>query len=237
MTPPLHNLPQHIAFIMDGNGRWAKERGLSRKEGHQAGADTVALVVEECRKLNIPWVTLYAFSSENWNRPKAEVEALMYLLHEFLKKKSKELIEKKIRLHAIGNLERLPAKTLKLLNKTMEATREFDQLNLVLALSYGSRMEIADAARAIARKAASGELDPDTITEDTISRHLYTADIPDPDLLIRTSGEYRISNFLLWQISYTEIIVSQKNWPEFGAEDFQAALNDYSGRHRRFGAL
>lgn len=230
-------LPRHIAVIMDGNGRWARERGLSRNKGHRAGADTVAMCVEQCGKLDIPWLTLYAFSSENWNRPRTEVEALMLLLHDFLKEKSADLIKKKIRLHAIGDLGRLPSRTQKLLRDTMERTAAFDHFNLVLALSYGSRMEIVKAARELAREAAEGRLDPDAISEEMFSDHLYTAGMPDPDLLIRTSGELRISNFLLWQNSYAEIHITDKYWPDFTKEDFMAALEDYSRRQRRFGAL
>lgn len=222
---------------MDGNGRWAKERGLTRNQGHRAGADTVSMCAECCGKLNIPWLTLYAFSSENWNRPKAEVEALMILLHDFLKKKSKEMIEKGIRMHAIGDLSRLPAKTRQMLEDTIERTKDNDKLNLVLALSYGSRMEIVRAAQRMAQEVRDGNLDPDLITEEAFSQHLYTANMPDPDLLIRTSGEFRLSNFLLWQISYAEIYVTDKYWPDFTKDDFMAALDDYASRERRFGAL
>lgn len=231
------NLPNHVACIMDGNGRWAKERGLNRNKGHRAGAETVSLVVDECIDLGIKWLTLYAFSSENWNRPKTEVEALMVLLHEFLKKKASEMINKKIRLHAIGDLERLPKRTQALLNKTIEETASNDKMNLVLALSYGSRMEIVRATQQIAQKVAAGELQPEEITEDVFSSNLYTAGMPDPDLLIRTSGELRISNFLLWQISYSEIHVTNKLWPDFDKTDFILALEDYSKRQRRFGGI
>lgn len=234
---PSSKLPVHIAFIMDGNGRWAGEHGLSRAKGHKAGAETVGMCVDKCAELGIPWLTFYAFSSENWNRPKAEVEALMVLLHDFLKKKSAEMIKKNVRLHAIGDLGRLPGKTQKLLLETIEKTAGNDKLNVVLALSYGSRMELVEAARKMARDAIEGKLLPENITEESFSRYLYTAGMPDPDLLIRTSGEFRISNFLLWQISYTEIYVTQKYWPDFSETDLLDAIKDFTCRQRRFGKL
>lgn len=237
LTIPKEKLPVHIACIMDGNGRWAHSRHLPRQAGHRAGADTVERCVDFCIDHGIPWLTLYAFSSENWNRPKTEVHALMILLHEFLKKRLRQMQEKGVRLHTIGDISRLPKRTQKLLQSSMENTKENARLNLVLALSYGSRAEIAAAARQMAEKVSRGELDPADITEDSFSRHLETAGMPEPDLLIRTSGEMRISNFLLWQISYSELYVTDTLWPDFSDRDMEAALLDYAGRKRRFGAL
>lgn len=237
LTIPKEKMPVHIACIMDGNGRWAHSRRLPRQAGHRAGADTVERCVDFCIDHGIPWLTLYAFSSENWNRPKAEVQALMLLLHEFLKKRLGQMQEKGVRLHAIGDLSRLPGRTQKLLQASMEATAGNTRLHLVLALSYGSRGEITAAAKKIAEKAISGELSPDEVTEDLFNQHLDTAGMPEPDLLIRTSGEMRVSNFLLWQISYAELYVTETLWPDFSDRDMEAALLDYSRRNRRFGAL
>lgn len=234
---PKEKLPVHIACIMDGNGRWARNRSLPRQDGHRAGADTVERCADFCMAHGIPWLTLYAFSSENWNRPRMEVQALMLLLHEFLKKRLRQMQDKGVRLHAIGDLSRLPARTRKLLEKSILQTSENTRLNLVLALSYGSRSEIAAAARKIAEKVSSGELLPGAITEAVFSQYLETAAMPDPDLLIRTSGEMRISNFLLWQISYAELYVTDTLWPDFSDQDMETALLDYAGRTRRFGAL
>lgn len=237
LTIPKEKMPRHIACIMDGNGRWANQHHLPRQAGHRAGADTVEHCVDFCIAHNIPWLTLYAFSSENWNRPKAEVHALMLLLHDFLKKRLRQMMKKGVRLLAIGELSRLPKRTYQLLQNTIEATAGNTKLNLVLAISYGSRGEITSATKKIAEKISSGELKPDDITENLFGEHLDTAGIPDPDLLIRTSGEMRISNFLLWQISYAEIHVTNTLWPDFCEQDLEAALLDYSGRNRRFGAL
>lgn len=234
---PKEKMPRHIACIMDGNGRWAKKRLLPRKAGHRAGADTVERCVDYCMAHEIPWLTLYAFSSENWSRPKAEVEALMILLHDFLKKHSQKMKEKGIRLHAIGDLSRLPEKTRHLLEESIQETSSNTQLNLVLALSYGSRAEIVSAAQKIATRVATGELKAEEITEQTLSEHLYTANMPDPDLLIRTSGEMRISNFLLWQISYAEIYVTDVLWPDFSTENLHEAVSNYASRNRRFGGV
>lgn len=234
---PPEKIPRHVACIMDGNGRWAKERGLPRRKGHRAGADTVGRVVDSCIAQGIPWLTLYAFSSENWNRPKAEVQALMLLLHDFLKKKTSEMMSKNIRLHAIGDLSKIPERTRTLLNASIKRTEGNTALNLVLALSYGSRLEIVEAAQALAIQVKEGKITPEEINEKTFSSHLYTAGMPDPDLLIRTSGENRVSNFLLWQISYAEIYVTPKFWPDFSDEDFLIALKDYAGRSRRFGGI
>ncbi|HBM78736.1 MAG TPA: isoprenyl transferase [Verrucomicrobiales bacterium] len=230
-------IPQHIAIIMDGNGRWAREKGLPRREGHRAGADSVREVVEACKKHGVKFLTLYAFSSENWKRPKAEIRALMALLKEFLRVKTPEMKSQGVRLHAIGRLEDLPSDCQKELSSAIEQTSSNSDLDLVLALSYGSREEIVDAAKQLAREAASGTLNPEDIDNDLMSQKLYTSKIPDPDLLIRTSGERRISNFLLWQISYAEIVISKKFWPDFREPDLKDAIAEYTLRNRRFGSI
>ena len=222
---------------MDGNGRWAKERGLPRAEGHRAGAESIREVTEACIELGVKYLTLYAFSSENWNRPKNEVDALMKLLDRFLDEKASELDKQNIRLQAIGDLERLPAATRKRLDRIQEQTKKHETMTLVLALSYGAREEITAAVRAIAKAAVAGEILPEEIDAKLISQNLYTKDIPDPDLLIRTSGEMRVSNFLLWQISYSEIVIVKKMWPDFRQGDLFDAVEEYHKRHRRFGAL
>jgi undecaprenyl diphosphate synthase len=232
-----NNTPRHIAIIMDGNGRWAKARGLPRAEGHRAGAESVRDAVETCRHLGVEYLTLYAFSSENWSRPKKEVDALMKLLERFLRDKLPEMLKQNVRLHAIGRLHMLPEKCRKQIDRAIDSTRTNTGLNLVLALSYGSREEITDAVKSIATQVASGKITPDEIDNDLIANHLSTAGIPDPDLLIRTSGECRISNFLLWQISYSEIVISPKNWPDFRNADLLKAVEEYARRHRRFGKI
>ena len=228
---------KHVAIIMDGNGRWARERGLPRREGHRAGAESVREAVEACKELGTGFLTLYAFSSENWNRPRAEIHALMSLLKDFLRSKTPEMNEQGVRLHAIGRLEELPTECRAELTRSIEQTASNTDLDLVLALSYGAREEIVDAARQLAREAATGELDPGRIDNTAFQQRLYTAGIPDPDLLIRTSGESRISNFLLWQISYAEIVITRKLWPDFRGVDLHQAVAEYARRHRRFGAI
>jgi undecaprenyl diphosphate synthase len=235
--PTYPDIPRHIAVIMDGNGRWAKERGLPRRQGHRAGAESVREVADTCIELGVEYLTLYAFSSENWNRPPAEVKALMSLLDRFLAEKSKDLDQQKIRLLAIGQLDRLPAKTRDLLDEIIARTAHHRAMTLVLALSYGGREEIVEAARSIATDAAAGTLSPDEIDSRLFASRLQTSGIPDPDLLIRTSGELRVSNFLLWQISYAEIIIVKKFWPDFRRNDLVEAVQEYQRRHRRFGAL
>ncbi|MEI8037278.1 MAG: isoprenyl transferase [Verrucomicrobiota bacterium] len=230
-------IPRHIAIIMDGNGRWAKERGLPRREGHRAGAESVREITDTCIDLGVEFLTLYAFSSENWNRPAAEIKALMALLDRFLAEKAKDLDQQKIRLLAIGQLERLPAKTRALLGKIMARTAHHETMTLVLALSYGGREEIVAAARSLAEDAAAGVLAPAAIDGELFASRLQTAGIPDPDLLVRTSGEMRVSNFLLWQISYAEIVIVKKLWPDFRKNDLIDAVHEYQRRHRRFGAL
>ena len=234
---PFPTIPRHIAIIMDGNGRWAKERGLPRREGHRAGAEAVREVLDACKELGVDYLTLYAFSSENWSRPEAEVQALMTLLDRFLREKVKDLDQKNIRLQAIGQLDRLPPKTRALLDSIIARTAGHTAMTLVLALSYGAREEIVSAARSIAAEAAAGTLDPAAVDAALFASHLQTAGIPDPDLLIRTSGEMRLSNFLLWQISYAEIVIVKKNWPDFRHGDLLEAVAEYQHRHRRFGAL
>ncbi len=229
--------PKHIAVIMDGNGRWANARGLPRKAGHRAGAEAVREAVEICQDLNIDYLTLYAFSSENWDRPEDEVKALMKLLERFLKTKAREIAKKNVRLRAIGRLHLLPDHVRVELDRVIEDTQHNNGLTLVLALSYGSREEIVDATKSLAQKITRQEITPDEITNETIAEHLYTSDLPDPDLLIRTSGELRLSNFLLWQLSYAEIFISQKNWPDFRKADFEEAIQEFTRRNRRFGRV
>jgi undecaprenyl diphosphate synthase len=237
MTSSDHHQVSHIAIIMDGNGRWAKERGLPRAEGHRAGAESIREVTEACIELGVKYLTLYAFSSENWNRPQNEVDGLMKLLDRFLDEKASELDKQNIRLQAIGDLDRLPAATRKRLDRIQEQTKNHQTMTLVLALSYGAREEITAAVRSIAKAVVAGEISLEEIDPELFSNHLYTKDIPDPDLLIRTSGEMRISNFLLWQISYSEIVIVKKMWPDFRQGDLFAAVEEYTKRHRRFGAL
>ncbi len=232
---PDPRLPTHVAIIMDGNGRWAKARGLSRVRGHEQGAESVRAVVEACRRRGIRYLTLYAFSNENWARPRSEVKALMSLLGRFLKKERADLVEKDIRLNAIGDISRLPEGTRGLLEQVMEQTAGCRAMVLTLALSYGGRQEILQAVRRLCRRAAAGELAPEAVDQDTFSGQLYTADMPDPDLLIRTSGELRLSNFLLWQSAYTEFYFTDLYWPDFREEALDAALADYARRQRRFG--
>ena len=222
---------------MDGNGRWARERGLPRIEGHRRGSESVRACTTACIEAGVPYLTLYAFSKENWQRPADEVGALMILLDRFLAERTAEIMERNIRLLAIGHLQDLPDKARKRLEDTIAKSANNTAMTLTLALSYGARTEIVDAARRIAREAKAGTLDPETVSEDTISSHLYTAGIPDPDLLVRTSGEMRISNFLLWQISYAEIVVTPKLWPDFTKEDLFAAMQEYARRNRRYGGI
>lgn len=231
------DIPRHIAIIMDGNGRWANARGLPRVAGHRAGSESVREAVETCCELGIEYLTLFAFSSENWRRPEKEITALMKLLERFLSDKLPEMLKQNIRFQTIGQTHMLPEKCRTQIQNAVKQTKDNTGLQLVLALSYGSREEITDAARAIARKAASGEIDPENVDKELFAQHLYTAGTPDPDLLIRTSGELRISNFLLWQISYSEIVISEKNWPDFRGQDLRQAIAEYARRHRRFGTV
>jgi undecaprenyl diphosphate synthase len=222
---------------MDGNGRWAKKRLLNRIQGHEKGADTVRAMVEACREVGIPFLTLYAFSTENWQRPQREVDALMTLLKKFLTNERVELQKNGIRLSVIGEIERLPESVRQPLNEVIAATADNKKLRLVLALSYGGRSEIVAMTRRLAQAVADGRLRPDQIDHERVARNLYSADIPDPDILIRTSGEMRISNFLLWQLAYTELHFTPTLWPDFGKEEFMQILDDYQQRERRYGQL
>ncbi|MDQ8201854.1 isoprenyl transferase [Pelagicoccus sp. SDUM812003] len=229
------NDPQHIGIIMDGNGRWAKQRGYSRPAGHKEGAKTTRKIIDACQDLGIKYLTLYAFSAENWNRPDVEVRALMELLEFFLSRETKTLIKQRVRLHAIGRIEELPERARKALQKAIDATAEFDEWHLVLALNYSSRNEVLDAVRSLAKAAAAGEVDPDSLEWGDVSQHLYTAGLPDPDLIIRTSGETRISNFLLMQSAYSEFYFTDVLWPDFDREQLEKAIATYRCRERRFG--
>jgi undecaprenyl diphosphate synthase len=233
----LKNIPRHIAIIMDGNGRWANERGLPRTEGHRNGADTVRRVTEACGELGVEFLTLYAFSSENWKRPKREVEALMKLLEAFLRTKTPEMIEQNVRLQAIGRLHDLPQSCQQQLHRSIEQTSQNTGLTLILALSYGGREEIVDGVKSLLESIERGHLDKGMIDTEVFSKHLYTRYYPDPDLLIRTSGEMRLSNFLLWQLSYTEFYITDTLWPDFGKADLVNAIASYAKRHRRFGTV
>jgi undecaprenyl diphosphate synthase len=230
-------VPVHVAIIMDGNGRWAQQRGWPRIKGHQAGAESVREALRSCRKYGVRYLTLYAFSVENWSRPASEIRGLMHLLRRFLRKDEDELHKHRIRLRVIGRIQDLPETVRRELIRVMKATESYTDWHLVLALSYGGRAEIVEASRKIARRVASGELKPDDIDENTIARHLYAPDIPDPDLMIRTSGELRLSNFLLWQLSYAELYFTDVLWPDFREKDFVQALEVYGRRQRRFGNI
>jgi undecaprenyl diphosphate synthase len=229
--------PRHVAIIMDGNGRWAKARGLPRTAGHKRGADSVRQVVTAAPKLGVGYLTLFGFSSENWQRPETEVRDLMGLLRFYLEREVADLIRQGVRFRVIGDRTRLPADTIALIEDAERRTAGNVRLNLTLALSYGSRQEIAAAIRALAAKVARGELAAGEIDEDAVARHLYTADLPDPDLLIRTSGEQRISNFLLWQLAYTELVFTETLWPDFGEAELEAAVSTFRSRDRRYGAV
>ena len=231
----IDQLPNHIAIIMDGNGRWAKNKGLLRNIGHQNGAKTVKEVVETCAKINIKYLTLYAFSTENWNRPKLEVELLMKLLISSLKKEVKTLQKNNIKLSTIGNLNSLPTKVAKELKDVIEKTKGNNRLTLTLALSYGSREELIKTVREISLKVKKNLISPENINKSVINNHLYDHYLPDVDLLIRTSGEQRISNFLLWEIAYAELFFSDTLWPDFNKENLFEAILNYQNRERRFG--
>lgn len=228
-------IPAHIAIIMDGNGRWAKQHSLGRVAGHKKGVEAVRNTVTACREIGVKYLTLYAFSAENWNRPSREVSALMRLLEKFLRLEIKTLQKNNIRLAAIGNLDSLPEGVLNTLNEVIGLTSGNSEMTLILALSYGGRDEILNAVKRIAGDSAAGKLDAASLTKKNISDYLYTEGIPDPDLLIRTSGEYRISNFLLWQTAYTEFYFTDVLWPDFQKEDLLRAISDYQKRERRFG--
>jgi len=229
--------PRHVAIIMDGNGRWAQERGLPRLAGHERGSQSIRACAEAAIESGVEYLTLYAFSSENWKRPAPEVSGLMRLLERFLDEKVREMQNEGIRLMTIGKTSELPEICRQKLEEAILATSGNQRLTIILALSYSGRQEIVEAVRRIVEESRAGHISPDDVTAELVSTHLDTAGFPDPDLLIRTSGEMRISNFLLWQLSYTEIHVTPKYWPDFGKQDFLAALEDYHGRQRRFGGV
>lgn len=233
----LNVLPAHVAFIMDGNGRWAKKRLMNRVNGHEQGAKTVKEVVMACRELGIDVLSLYAFSTENWSRPKEEVKALMYLLKRFLKSNTEELRGKDIRLNVMGQIERLPDDVRKEAEQAMAATEKNSAMILNLAISYGAREEITRAVQQIAAKVRVGALGVKDITDKTVSDHLYTAGMPDPDIIIRTSAEFRLSNFLMWQAAYSELAFTPTLWPDFTRQEFYQILIDYQQRDRRFGKV
>jgi len=230
-----NSIPRHVAIIMDGNGRWAEAKGLPKIAGHQAGAKRVREVVEAAGELGVKVLTLYTFSTENWKRPKREIDALFGLLDNYITAEEPSLQKNNIRLLVTGDIEGLPDPAKSNIKKVIVSTKDNEALTLNLALNYGSRSEITRAARALASEAKAGIIDPDKIDELLFSEHLYTNGLPDPDLLIRTSGEYRVSNFLLWQISYSEIYITATLWPDFGKRDLESALKDYATRARRYG--
>lgn len=230
-------IPQHVAVIMDGNGRWAEARGQNRIEGHKAGVKSVLEVVEAAGKLGVEYLTLYTFSTENWKRPLSEVSALMSILVESIKSYTPLLMDKNVRLQAIGDLSALSLPVRKILESIIKRTSPNTGLTVVLALNYGARNEILQAVKEISKKVSNGELSAESITEEVFSDNLYTAGIPDPELMIRTSGEFRLSNFLLWQLSYAELWVTDILWPDFGAKEFLQAIDDFSSRGRRYGGV
>jgi len=229
--------PKHIAVIMDGNGRWASQQGLPRSEGHRQGSHSVQNIVEYCARIGIEALTLYCLSNENWKRPDTELQFLMHLLGHYMIEERERLSRNNIRLHVLGRRDGIPDDVWEKMEETKRLTESNEGLTLCLAINYGSRQEIVDAIQLIAYKVKSGELQPDQIDETLIDSHLYTSGIPDPDLLIRTAGEMRISNYLLWQISYSEIWVTDKCWPEFGEQDLQLAIDNYASRSRKYGGL
>ena len=230
------NMPRHVAIIMDGNGRWARSRGMPRTLGHRQGAEAVRRTVEAAIELGIPYLTLFGFSSENWRRPAEEVRDLMGLLRRYLQSEMADLHQNRARLRFVGDLRRLPADIVHQIREAEKLTEAGDRLNLTIALSYGGRQEIVLAARRLAERVAAGELDPAAIDEQLFERELLTLGIPDPDLVIRTSGEMRISNFLLWQSAYSELVFIDKYWPDFSKPDLEAAVLEFLGRDRRYGA-
>ena len=227
--------PRHVAIIMDGNGRWAQARGLERNAGHREGIESVREMIRASRDFGLGYLTLYAFSIENWNRPRSEVSELMRMLEEYLETELDEVMEQGARVRSIGRLDRLPPSTRRAVEYAVEKTAKNEGMQLVFALSYGGRAELVDAARRMMRDAEAGKVDPEDLDETLFSQYLYAPDVPDPDLLIRTGAEQRVSNFLLWQIAYAELHLSEKMWPEFRRADFEAALADYRQRERRFG--
>ncbi len=234
---PPEKLPRHIAIIMDGNGRWAAQRGLPRIEGHRRGVRVVEEVVRACVRWGIPYLTLYCLSSENWKRPPSELSALMELLGQFMVESRRHILQQRIRLRILGRREGIPEHVLREMDKTVSLSANNDGLSLSLAINYGGRAELVDAVRAIVHKAIAGHIREEDITDEVIASHLYTSGLPDPDLLIRTAGEMRVSNFLLWQISYAELWVTSDFWPDFSELHLREAICDYARRTRRFGGL
>ncbi len=230
-------VPRHIAIIMDGNGRWAQQRGLPRIYGHRVGVESVREIVRTCASLGVEYLTLYTFSKENWKRPSDEVHTLMSMLRHLLRREVEELNRRNVVIRAIGRIEELPKDVIEELHRAIEITRNNTGLKLYLALSYGGRTEIVDAVRRLAEKIQAGEIQPGEITEDLFRAFLYDPELPDPDLLIRTSGEMRISNFLLWQIAYTELYITPTLWPDFRRKELLQAIEEYNRRERRFGGL
>jgi undecaprenyl diphosphate synthase len=229
--------PKHVAIIMDGNGRWAKARGLGRSEGHKAGAEPVRAVLKAAHRLGVRFLTLYTFSTENWGRSREEIDNLFDLLVRYIDSETMELLSSGVRLRAMGDIGRLPSFAREALAQAERLTGDNTDLTLTLALSYGSRAELAAAARSLAMESQRGRIDPAAIDEDSVSSHLWTSELPDPDLLIRTGGDRRISNFLLWQLAYSELYFTDTLWPDFGENDFLAALSDFHGRQRRYGRV
>ena len=230
-------IPTHVAIIMDGNGRWAQRRGYPRLKGHEQGAESVRAVIRAARDAGVKYLTLYAFSVENWVRPESEIDGLMRLLLHFLKDRERELHENKVRLRIMGRLEDFPDDVRAEVDRVVRATAHYGEGHLILALSYGGRTEIAHACRQIALKVKAGEMDPQAVDLETVAAHLYLPDVPDPDLLIRTSGELRVSNFMLWQISYAELYFTDVLWPDFREKEFAEAIRVYGQRHRRYGDI
>ncbi|HUT90139.1 MAG TPA: isoprenyl transferase [Thermoguttaceae bacterium] len=234
---PRERRPRHIAVIMDGNGRWAERQGLPRIEGHRHGVASVRRTTEECTRLGIGQLTLYCLSSENWKRPQPELDFLMHLLEQYMIEERTTIMENDVRVSIIGRREGIPEAVLREMDKTVAMTADNPGLHLCLAVNYGARGELLDAVRRIARQVKAGKLSPDDVSEETLSAHLYTAGMPDPDLLVRTAGEMRVSNFLLWQISYAEIWVTEACWPEFDQRQLHLAIRGFAARDRRFGGL
>lgn len=230
-------LPAHIAFIMDGNGRWARQRGKKRVIGHHEGVESVRDIVEACAQLGIGYVTLYTFSTENWERPEEEVNALMHLLVHTIREEKQTLLDNNIRLRVMGDIEQLPGQCRRQLDEAIEATKDKERMTLVMALSYSGHWEITRACRRIARKVEAGELSPGEIDENVVTDHLCLPEVPDPDLLVRTSGEHRLSNFLLWQLAYTELHVTERLWPDFRRENLYESIREYQQRERRYGRV
>ena len=235
--PKINNIPEHVAIIMDGNGRWAKENNLSRIHGHKEGTQSVRSIMREAASIGIKYLTFFTFSTENWSRPKLEIDGLMKLLIDSLITYEKELHENSIRLQIMGETNRLPKPVQKIINKIVTDTKDYSVSNLILALNYGGRFEITKATKEIALKFKNNDIDITEINENMISDHLYLPKVPDPDLVIRTSGEMRLSNFMLWQLSYSEIVITDKFWPDFKEEDFYKALQEYESRNRRYGNI